>query len=183
MESSSRMKHLEFKEKYKELLLSGKKKATVRSWTNLKAGDKALVHCGGKIIGIAKILSVEKKKIDEFTEEDAKIEGFNSLEDFLREVRNYYGKDELYFIKFEFEPFEREIEPHEYHYEGYDIDRIVDEALEKLELSEKEREILLLYKKYGSIRKVAKKLGGWRKRGEIRKVIRKAFKMLKNQKV
>ena len=183
MESTSRTKHLEFKEKYKDLLISGKKKATVRSWTNLKPGDKALVHCGGKIIGVAKILSVERKRVEDFTEEDAKMEGFDSLEDFLREIKNYYGDRDLFFIKFEFEPFEREIEPHEYYYEGHDIDEIVDEALEKLELNEREREILLLYKKYGSIRKVAKKLGGWRKRGEIRKVIRKAFKMLKNQKV
>ncbi len=179
MGSSSEMKHLEFKEKYKELILSGKKRATVRKRANLKPGDEAFVHCGGKIIGVAKIIDVERKKIEDFSEDDAKLEGFNSLEDFLRELKNYYDDEELYFIKFDFRPFEKEVEPRELYYENYDIDKIVDEALEKLDLSEREKEILLLYKKYGSIRKVAKKLGGWKKRGEIRKVIRKAFKRLK----
>jgi hypothetical protein len=46
-----KLKHLEFKEKYRKQLLEGKKKATIRLHTSLKEGDRVLIHCGGEILG------------------------------------------------------------------------------------------------------------------------------------
>ena len=97
------MRHLEFSGNYRDLLLSGKKRATIRKRiSKLKEGDKVFVHCGGEIIGKARILSIEKKKIDEITDEDAILDGFNSRDELLNELRRIYGdEDEFYVIKFE----------------------------------------------------------------------------------
>ncbi len=57
------MKHLEFKGKYLEKLMSKEKKTTIRRRANLKPNDEVFIHCGGKIIGKAKIRDVKKIKI------------------------------------------------------------------------------------------------------------------------
>ncbi len=175
------MRHLEFSGNYRDLLLSGKKRATIRKRiSKLKEGDKVFVHCGGEIIGKARILSIEKKKIDEITDEDAILDGFNSRDELLNELRRIYGdEDEFYVIKFEFEPIEA-VNPHEFYYGDSDLVEIAKRALEVLDLDERDRRVLELFIKTGSIRKTASKLGGLRKRGEVRKVLRKCYNMLRN---
>ena len=75
------MKHIEFKDKYKELLKSGKKTATIRMNCYVKEGEEVFVHCGGKIIGTAKIKKVEERSIEEIDDNLAKADGFENKED------------------------------------------------------------------------------------------------------
>lgn len=175
------MKHLEFSREYRELLLNGRKKATIRKWTNLKAGDEVYVHCGGKIIGGARIVAVERKKIEEFTDEDAKLDGFRSREELIQELEKLYGNNEdFYLIKFEFRPDEFK-NPHEFYYGSADLVEIAEKSLSNLDLSEEERKILEIFLRAGSIRRAANRLGGYRKRGTIRKILRKCYKELRER--
>lgn len=178
------MKHLEFKDKYKELLKSGKKTATIRLYCNFKKGDEVFVHCGGEIIGKAKIIDIQEKKIEELTEKDAKMDGFNSLDELLKELRRLYGNPEkVYIIKFKFNQFEKSIVPHEMYYGDADLIEIAKKALEHLNLKENDRKILELFIKTGSIRKTAMKLGGLKRRGIIRKILRKCYLELKKKNI
>ena len=174
------MKHLEFKRKYADLLLSGKKRITIRNWTNLKAGDEVYVHCGGKIIGKAKISAVERKKISELTDEEARLDGFSSREDMLEELERIGYGDEVYVIRFDFEPIES-VNPHNTYYGDADLVEVAEKSLKHLDLEERDRKVLEIFLMYGSIRKAARKLAGSRKRGEIRKILRKCYLMLKER--
>jgi len=176
------MKHLEFKDRYRDLLISGKKRATIRVQCPYKKGQKVYVHCGGEIIGVARITDIEEKRIDELTEEDAKEDGFESLEELINEIKKIYGNpDKVYVIRFEFRGFEEGINPHEMYYGDADLMEVAKLALDKLELKREERKILELFVKTGSIRKAAMKMGGIKKRGIIRKVLRKCYNELRKR--
>ena len=172
------LKHLEFKEKYLKKLLSGEKTVTIRRRAYVKPNDVVFVHCGGKIIGKAKIKEVKKIKREELNEEIAKKDGFNSFEDFIKEINSYYSDQELYLIKFELEPFESPLNPKEMYYGEGDLIEIAKKALNSEKLREKEKEILRLFIRTGSIRKTARKIGGLKNRGIVREVLRKAYKIV-----
>ncbi|MCS7122069.1 MAG: ASCH domain-containing protein [Archaeoglobaceae archaeon] len=174
------MKHLEFDGKYLDDLLSGKKKTTIRKFVRFKLGDRVLVHAGGKIVGEAKILSIEKKKIDEISDEDAKLDGFSSKEDLIAELKKLGYKDYIYVVKFEFKALDS-VEPYKFYYGDESLEKIAKLAIENLNLSEEERKLLELYLKYKSIRKVASKLGGYKERGKVRKVLRSCLEKLKTE--
>jgi len=176
------MKHLEFKEKYLKKLMSGEKTVTIRRRAYVKPNDVVFVHCGGKIIGKAKIKRVEKIKREDLNEEIAKKDGFESFEDFIREINNYYSDRDLYLIEFELEPFDQPLDPKEMYYGEEDLTEIAKKALDSEKLSEKEREILKLFIRTGSIRKTARKIGGLKNRGIVREVLRKAYKIAIEQK-
>lgn len=172
-----RFKHLTFSGKFAGEILKGKKRATIRKRVNLKPGDLAFVHSGGEIIGIAKITSVEERKIEELTDEDAKLDGFESREEMMRELERLGYRGNVYLVKFEFEAID-ERDPYEFHYGEMDLRGMAREALEKLELKEEDRRILELFLKCGSIRRAAVRLGGLEKRKKIRDVLRRCHKML-----
>ncbi len=176
------MKHLEFKDKYRDLLMSGKKRATIRVQCPYKKGQEVYVHCGGEIIGVAKIKDIEEKRVEELTEEDAREDGFESLEDLINEIKRIYGNPEkVYVIRFEFKGFDEGINPHEMYYGDADLLEIAKMALENLDLRREERKVLELFVKTGSIRKAAMKMGGIKKRGVIRKVLRRCYNELKSR--
>ncbi len=176
------MKHLEFKNKYKKLLVCGKKKSTIRKKCYVKEGEEVFVHCGGKIIGKAKIIKVEEKNLDKIDDAIAKEEGFNNKEELIKEIRNIYGNvEKVYLIKFEFEPFEKPILPEEMYYGSEDLIEIAKKSLKNLELDEKEKYILNLFLECGSLKKTAIKLGGVWERKKVRDLLRKCFKMLKEK--
>ncbi len=176
------MKHLEFKEKFMDLLRSGKKTATIRLQCPYKKGQEVFVHCGGRIIGTAKIIDIEEKRLDELTDEDAKADGFESREELLEEIRRLYGNPEkVYVIRFRFKEFERSINPHEMYYGDADLVEIAKKALEHLNLSEGDRRILELFLKTESIRKTAMKMGSLKWRGVIRKILRRCYNELRKK--
>lgn len=172
------MKHLEFDRKYIDLLLRGKKKVTIRKFSRFKPRDVVLVHAGGKIIGKAEILSVEKKRIDELSDEDAKMDGFSSKDELLAELKRLGYKDHVYVLRFNFEPINL-VEPYHFHYGDLSLEEIAKLAIEKLELDHEEKKLLELYLKYKSIRKVSSKLK--ENRGKIRKVFRNCLKKLRDK--
>jgi len=172
-------KHIEFKKKYKNLLKSGKKKCTVRKRCYVKEGDEVFVHCGGKIIGKAKILKVEGKKLNELDEDVAKAEGFSTKEELLNEIKKLYGNlDKVYVIRFEFEPFKKPVSPEEMYYGSENLKDIAKRALRELKLSDEERKILEMFVECGSVKKTALKLGGIWERKRVRELLRKCYKQL-----
>jgi hypothetical protein len=176
------MKHLEFKDRYKELLLSGKKTATIRTQCYVKEGDEVFVHCGGKIIGSAKIKKIEERSLEEIDDRIARADGFESREDLINEIRKIYGDPKkVYVIWFDFKPFKNEIDPHEMYYSDADLVEVARRALENLCLSQGDRKILEIFLKTQSIRKTAMKLGGIKKRGIVRKVLRKCLNELRKK--
>jgi hypothetical protein len=125
------------------------------------------------------IEKVEQKTLDELTEEDAKADGFKSLEELLGETRRLYGDvDRVFVIRFFMKPFNHGKNPHNFYYGQADLKEIAELALKNLQLEEKDRQILQLFLETGSIIKAAKRLGGLRKRGLVREVLRKCYREL-----
>lgn len=177
------MKHLEFKGKYLQKLLNGEKRATIRRRVYVKPGELVYVHCGGKIIGRARISDVRKLSIDEIDDQIAKKEGFNSAEELKAEIKRYYSQnDSLYLIEFDFEPFDSPVDPAEMYYENEDLVEIAKKAIESESLSDEDRKILRLFIRTGSIRKTAFMLGGLNRRGIVRETLRRARKIVNEQK-
>lgn len=180
------MRNLKFDGKYKDLLLSGKKRATIRvGKVNLKPRDEVLIHSGGYVIGKAKIRKVEKKRVSELTDGDAIMDGFKNKEELLDALKAHYKNinpdTEVTVIKFEFTKLlDKPILSADFPYEGNNPVEIAELALKHLkDLSFEEIALLKLFLQSGSLRKAAYKLGGLNKRYKIREVLRKAYEELK----
>ncbi|MEM0217417.1 MAG: ASCH domain-containing protein [Candidatus Nezhaarchaeales archaeon] len=101
------MKKLNFSKEYRRKIEEGLKKQTIRLSTSLKEGDRVKVVVGGKVLGVARITKIERKIVEELTEEDAKNDGFESLAQLIKALRRHYGKisgkKEVCIIGFEME--------------------------------------------------------------------------------
>jgi len=175
-----------FSKKYLNDLLSGSKLATIRAGNvKYKPGDVVLVYCGGLVLGRAKILRVERRKLIDLTEEDARRDGFSSLRELLKALKQHYPNIKrdtpLTVIEFEWvEKFETPLSDTEYSW-NYDMEplEVAKLALEKLnDLSFEERAILETFVKAGSVRRAARKLGGLSTRPLVRGVLRRAAERL-----
>lgn len=174
-------KHLEFKNKFRNKILSGEKTTTLRFRTNLKKGDLAYIHCGGDVIGIAEIEEVVEKSIDDLTDEIAKLDGFKDKKELLKELKKFYGlPDKICVIQLKLKSKLNE-DPYKIHYGNVNLIEIAEKALEHLDLDEYDKNILELFLRLKSIRKVAFRLGGLKKRGDVRKVLRESYKKLKEK--
>jgi hypothetical protein len=86
-----REKHILFSQRYLEKLLSGEKRATIRlRCPGLRPGDKALVHCGGRIIGEIEVLAVYRKRLRDITIDEALLDGFVSLHELRLHLKKHY---------------------------------------------------------------------------------------------
>ncbi|MDI9645093.1 MAG: ASCH domain-containing protein [Archaeoglobales archaeon] len=170
------MKHLEFSGKYEKMLLDGVKNITIRKRTNLKPGDEVYIHCGGKIIGRARIEEVYTKNLEEITEDEARQDGFESRFEMLDELRRIGYKGKVYIIKFKLENSEF-LNPHEIHYGKAELLDIAKKALECLNLSRSDVDLLKAFLKYGSIRKTSAKLRIGK--NDVRRLLRKCYEELK----
>jgi hypothetical protein len=101
------LRRLNFAKEYKKKIKEGLKRQTIRLSTSLREGEKVEVVAGGEVLGIAKITRVERKTIDELTDEDAKRDGFENVAQLLKALRRHYGrisnKKEVCVIGFEIE--------------------------------------------------------------------------------
>ncbi|MDH5816092.1 MAG: ASCH domain-containing protein [Candidatus Nezhaarchaeota archaeon] len=101
------MKRLNFSKEYRRKIEKGLKKQTIRLSSSLKEGDRVKVVVGGEILGIARITKVERKALEELTDEDAKKDGFESLAQLIKALKKHYGrissKREVCIIGFELE--------------------------------------------------------------------------------
>jgi hypothetical protein len=177
---------LMFSKKYLNELLSGSKLTTIRAGNvRYRPGDIVLVYCGGLVLGRARILRVERKKLIDLTEEDARRDGFSSLQELLKALKQHYPNirrdTPLTLIEFEWvERFETPLSDTEYSW-NYDREplEVAKLALEKLnDLSFEERIVLETFVKTGSIRKAARKLGGLSTRPLVRGVLKRAAERL-----
>ncbi len=175
-----------FSKKYLKELLSGSKLTTIRAGNiKYKPGDVVLVYCGGLVLGRARILRVERRKLIDLTEEDARRDGFSSLHELLKALKQHYPNirrdTPLVLIEFEWvEKFETPLSDADYSW-NYDKDplEVAKLALEKLDdLSFEERVVLETFVKAGSIRKAARKLGGLSTRSLVRGVLRRVAERL-----
>ncbi|NPA86128.1 MAG: ASCH domain-containing protein [bacterium] len=182
-------KHLTFDGKFWDLLVSGKKRRTLRRHRpKVEPGDEVYVHCGGYVLGKAKIKDVRPVSLKELTDELAKEEGFSSKEELLRVLKEIYpdlSEDEtLWLIDFEFtEKFKEPIFSESFTYSGIHPLEIAKKALSdpEIKLSETDRILLELFVKTGSIRKAAEMLGSLSKRRLIRRALRRAYDQLLEQ--
>lgn len=104
------MKKLRFRSKYRDKILEGKKRTTLRRETKLKPGDRVLVEVGNEQIGEALIREVFEVKVEELTDHHAREDGFSSLDELFKELKSIYGKDvlrkgtKLKLIRFDMKP-------------------------------------------------------------------------------
>lgn len=181
------MRSLKFDGRYRELILSGRKRATVRiGRINLRPGDEVLIHSGGYVLGKATIKGVEGKSIGELTDEDARMDGFRNREELINALKSHYKSikpdTKVTIVQFELkEKFDREILSSDFPYEGNNPAEIAELALKHLNLPDDDRKLLELFLRAGSLRKAAYRLGGLSRRYIIREVLRKAYEELKRK--
>ncbi len=177
-------KHLMIKGRFAKLILNGRKKATIRLGYVIPKSNEIIIHAGGRPIARAVIRNVVYKKVRELTREDAVKDGYNSLEELLRDLEEVYetklSGDEIVSI-IEFEVKEEIKGESEDRYMGLQPQKIAKLALKHLsnELSEEDKVILEVLADCGSIRETAYRLfGSVYKRIMVRRVLRKALEKL-----
>ncbi|MCD6559953.1 MAG: ASCH domain-containing protein [Palaeococcus sp.] len=181
------MEHLKFDGRYKDALISGRKRATIRlNRVSLNPGDEVLIHSGGYVLGFARIRRVERKKVRELTDEDAKLDGFRNRGELIRALgkhyRNLSSEMDITLIEFELvEKFQKPVLSADFPYEGNLPLEIAEKALKYLDLQEEDERLIRLFLREGSLRKAAYKLGGLHERHKIRKVLRRAYEELKSK--
>ncbi|RLI20221.1 ASCH domain-containing protein [Candidatus Bathyarchaeota archaeon] len=87
-----KIKQLNFKREYMQILKSGRKITTIRMRTDLKPGDIVELIAGGESCGYAKIKSITKKKVSELTKKDALKDGFKSKKELIETLKKYYSE-------------------------------------------------------------------------------------------
>ena len=177
-------RHLMVKGEYVNKILKGIKRATIRLGIVKPRYNEIIIHGGGRPVAKVRITKVKYKRLNELTEEDAKMDGFNSLEELLQHLRKAYGNvssnDIVTIIEFEVLKRLDEVEvTHPYMgLEPADVARIALRYL-RGELSENEVKILLDLTRTNSIRKTAINFYGTiEKRYLIRRVLKKALRLL-----
>ncbi|MEM0486796.1 MAG: ASCH domain-containing protein [Sulfolobales archaeon] len=85
-------RRLIFKEVYGDSIALGVKVATVRLNSSVKVGEVVDVFAGRSYLGSAVITGVEVKKVSQLTDEDARLDGFRSRDELVRELKSIYGR-------------------------------------------------------------------------------------------
>ncbi len=101
------MKRLVFKLSYADAILKGEKRSTIRLRSSYKVGEVVEIYVGSARIGRAVIRHIDRKRLSEIDDHDARIDGFRDRAELLKELMKIYGKKvlgknpELYIIRFE----------------------------------------------------------------------------------
>ena len=92
-----------FKEKFLEQIITGEKTQTIRLWKHrrMKPGQRSYVPG----VGYIAITRVERVKLDDLTDDDAILDGFQTADALRVELRTLYDEDTLarwtpYIIRF-----------------------------------------------------------------------------------
>ncbi len=87
------MKSINFDEEYVDLILSGKKKSTVRKGIkSYEMGKVVYLTASSKPFAKAKITKAVVKRVKELSDEDAIKDGFKSREELIEALRKIYGR-------------------------------------------------------------------------------------------
>ncbi len=182
--------HIMLRKEFSEDILSGRKTTTIRLGKIVPKTHEIMIHSGGRPIAKALIKKVVYKHIYELSEEDAKKDGYESIEELVKSLENLYGRpidmNEIVTI-IEFEVIKKFTELDEKDvYMGLtplEIAMISNRYLRD-ELSENDFRIIDAILRYKSIRAVSLKLyGSLSKRWLIRKVLRKCLYRLMRKNV
>ncbi len=178
-------RHIMVKGEFVDLILSGRKTSTIRLGKVVPRYDEVIIHGGGRPVAKAKITKVVYKKVSELTDEDARKDGYSSVEELLRDLEKIYGRkispnDVVTIIEFQVTQRFTDLNPEDVYLglSPLDVARIALRYLRK-ELSQDEIKILDALLRYGSIREASLKLfKSLSKRWIIRKVLRKCLRIL-----
>ena len=172
------------KGRYVDLILSGKKTATIRLGLVRPRYKEMIVHGGGRPVAKISITKVVYKKVKELTEEDAIKDGFNNLSELLEELKKVYpniSNDDWVTI-IEFKVIQRLDQlPVQEPYMGLKPSDLARLGLRYLnnELNDKDKKILLELTRTNSIRMTAINLfGSIEKRYFVRKTLKKVLDLL-----
>jgi len=143
---------------------------------------EVFIHSGGKVVAKAEIVRTIYKRVRDLTDDDARLDGFANRRELIRELERIYGRIRpttpvtilelriLEYLDLSDEDVNAKLSPIE-------IARLA--LYYNVPLSEEEKKILRQLTETGSLRKLALKLYGTiEKRWIIRKVVRKALKLL-----
>ncbi len=87
------MKSINFDEEYVGLILSGKKKSTVRKGIkSYEMGKVVYLTASSKPFAKAKVTKAVVKRVKELSDEDAIKDGFKSKEELIEALRKIYGR-------------------------------------------------------------------------------------------
>jgi len=178
-------RHIMVKGRFVDLILSGKKRSTIRLGKVVPRYDEIIIHGGGRPIAKARIVRVAYKRVKELTDEDAKKDGYSSVEELIRDLERVYGRkispdDIVTIIEFEVEKKFTDLNPEDVYLglSPVDVARIAYRYL-RSELSNEDLKILDAVMRYRSIREASLRLfKTLNKRWIIRKVLRKCLKRL-----
>jgi len=177
-------RHIMLKGVYLEKLLSGEKKATIRKGIYKPRYSEVIIHAGGRPVAKARITRIYYKKLRELSEYEARLEGYNSIDELMSELRRVYGdlSGEEYFTIIELEIVQRlDNLPIEDPYCGLspaDIARISLRYLTS-DLTELDKKILLDLTRTNSIRKTAANIfSDLNKRRLVRRAVKNALRLL-----
>ncbi len=180
-------RHIMVKGKYVDLILSGKKKSTIRLGRWIPKYEEVTFHGGGRPFAIARITNVTYKKFSELTEEDAKKDGLSSLDELKNELKRVYGDinedDWVTIIDFEVKKRLTELDIKD-PYMGLKPVEIARLALRYLNLNEEEERILRTLTQTESLRETAIRLyGSINERWRVRRVLKKALRELIDKRI
>ncbi len=173
-------KHLMIKSDYADLILEGKKRSTIRLGKVQVNNREFFINSGGKIIAKAIVKDVVYKRVKDLTDDDAKLDGFNSKEELIGELKKHYRnlKDDDVVTIIVFDVVER-LNINEYKLGSYKPKEIAELALRNLPLTEFEEAVLKKIIEYGSVRGASRSLfGSIQYRWKIRNVLNKVYRML-----
>ncbi|RUM48026.1 MAG: ASCH domain-containing protein [Hyperthermus sp.] len=168
---------------YVEDILSGRKTTTIRLGRVKLKHHELIVHGGGRPIAKVRVKKVTYKRVGELTDDDAKKDGFNTLNELLYELKRVYSDlspdDTVTIIEFEVIQDLSKLEPQD-PYLGLEPADIARLALRYLkDLNEEEKQILKELTSTNSIRAVSLRLyGTLDKRWKVRRALRKALQAL-----
>ncbi len=177
-------RHIMVKGRYVEAILKGEKKATIRKGIVRLRHDELIVHGAGRPVAKIRVKNIVYKRVRELTDEDARLDGFSSKEELIRELEKAYGSlssdDYVTIIEFDVIQDLTHLEPSD-PYMGLspaDIARLALRYLSDL-LSNEEKKVLVELTKTNSIRLTAIRLyGSLSKRWMVRKVLKKSLRKL-----
>ncbi len=87
------MKSINFDEEYVDLILSGRKKSTVRKGIkSYEIGKIVYLTASNKPFAKARVTKAVVKRIKELSDEDARKDGFENKEELVNALKKIYGR-------------------------------------------------------------------------------------------
>jgi len=87
------MKSINFDEEYVDLILSGKKKSTVRKGIKTyDMGGVVYLTASSRPFAKARVVKAVVKRVRELSDEDARKDGFESREELINALKKIYGR-------------------------------------------------------------------------------------------